>query len=241
MKPHVVCHMMVSLDGRIHPSRWTESPDGNRQAWTTVYEEVHGTLAGDAWLVGRVTMGEMSKGTPHPPANPGAVARPHHFARRDAGTYAIAFDRSGKLHFAKADIGGDHVVVLLGPGVPDAHLAELAGDGISYVVAPDEEMTPGPLLELLGRELGIKRLLVEGGGNVNGSLMAAGVIDEVSLLVAPAIDGALGVTGVFEVAGPKGLAGRVRLRLASSQTLAHGMVHLRYAVEAGSDAVTMAK
>jgi riboflavin biosynthesis pyrimidine reductase len=24
MKPHVVCHMMVSLDGRIHPSRWTE-------------------------------------------------------------------------------------------------------------------------------------------------------------------------------------------------------------------------
>jgi len=23
MKPHVICHMMVSLDGRIHPSRWT--------------------------------------------------------------------------------------------------------------------------------------------------------------------------------------------------------------------------
>ncbi len=32
MKPHVICHMMVSLDGRIHPSRWTASPDGNRQA-----------------------------------------------------------------------------------------------------------------------------------------------------------------------------------------------------------------
>jgi hypothetical protein len=28
MKPHVICHMMVSLDGRIHPSRWTASPDG---------------------------------------------------------------------------------------------------------------------------------------------------------------------------------------------------------------------
>jgi riboflavin biosynthesis pyrimidine reductase len=33
-------------------------------------------------------------------------------------------------------------------------------------------------------------LLVEGGGNVNGSLLAAGVVDEISLLVAPAIDGA---------------------------------------------------
>jgi riboflavin biosynthesis pyrimidine reductase len=231
MKPHVICHMMVSLDGRIHPSRWTASPDGNRQDWTKVYEDVHGALAGDAWLVGRVTMGEMSKGTPHPPAVPGQVARPHHFARRDAGTYAVAFDRSGKLHFAKADIGGDHVVVLLGPGVPDGHLAELAGDGISYVVAPDEDMAPRPLLELLGRELGIKRLLVEGGGNVNGSLMAAGVVDEVSLLVAPAIDGALGITGVFEVPAATGLAGKVRLRLAAAETLAHGVVHLRYAVE----------
>ncbi len=225
--------MMVSLDGRIHPSRWTVSPDGNRKDWTTVYEEVHGTLAGDAWLVGRVTMGEMSKGTPHPPPVAGKVARPHHFAKRDAGTYAIAFDRSGKLHFAKSDVGGDHVVVLLGPGVPDAHLAELAGDGISYVVAADEAMAPRKLFELLGRELGIKRLLVEGGGNVNGSLMAAGVVDEISLLVAPAIDGALGVTGAFEVPDAAGLAGKVRLRFVASEALAHGVVHLRYAVEAG--------
>jgi len=232
MKPHVICHMMVSLDGRIHPSRWTGSPDGDRQSWSKVYEDVHGTFGADAWLVGRVTMAEMSKGVPHAPASPGDVVRPAHFANRKAGSYAIAFDRLGKLHFAKSDIGGDHVVVLLGPDVADAHLAELAGDGISYVVAPDQEMAPRPLLELLGRELGIKRLLLEGGGNVNGSLMAAGVVDEVSLLVAPAIDGALGVTGVFEVPAPTGLAGKVRLRLTSSETLAHGIVHLRYAAEA---------
>jgi len=231
MKPHVVCHMMISLDGRIHPSRWTESPDGDRKAWTTVYEDVHGKLAGDAWLVGRVTMAEMSKGTPHPPANPGGVTRPHHFARRDAGSFAIAFDRDGKLHFRQADIGGDHVVVLLGPGVSDAHLAELAGDGISYVVAPDDAMDARPLLELLGRELGIKRLLVEGGGNVNGSLLQAGVVDELSLLIAPALDGARGITGLVEVPAATGLKGKLRLHLASSAALAHGVVHLRYMVE----------
>jgi len=231
MKPHVICHMMVSLDGRIHPSRWTDSPEGDRKDWTTLYEHLHGTLRGDAWLVGRVTMAEMSKGAPHPPATPGTVERPHHFARRDAGTFAIAFDRSGKLHFNKADVGGDHVVVLLGPGVPDAHLAELANDGVSYVVAADDQMDPRPLFELLGRELGIKRLLLEGGGNVNGSMLAAGVVDEISLLVAPAIDGALGITGVFEVPEAAGLKGRARLRLASCESLAHGVVHLRYTVE----------
>ena len=232
MKPHVICHMMVSLDGRIHPSRYTASPDGNRQDWTKVYEDVHAALAGDAWLVGRVTMAEMSKGTPHPPVVAGKVARPHHFAKRDAGSYAIAFDRSGKLHFAKADVGGDHVVVLLGPDVPDVHLAELAGDGISYIVAPDQAMEPRPLLELLGRELGIRRVLLEGGGNVNGSLLAAGVVDEVSLVVAPAIDGAIGITGPFEVPEAAGLAGKVRLRFAGSEALPHGAVQLRYTVEA---------
>lgn len=230
MKPHVICHMLISLDGRIHPSRYTASPDGNRQDWTKAYEDVHVALAADGWLVGRVTMAEMNKGTPHPPSLPGKVARPHHFARRDAGSYAIAVDRSGKLHFAKADVGGDHVVVLLGPGVPDSHLAELAGDGISYVVAPDEAMAPRPLLEVLGRELGLKRLLLEGGGNVNGSFLAAGVVDELSLLLAPAVDGAVGITGVFEVPEPAGLAGKVRLRFLGSQALEHGMVHLRYAV-----------
>jgi riboflavin biosynthesis pyrimidine reductase len=231
MKPHVICHMLISLDGRIHPSRWTQSPDGDRKVWSSTYERVHETLAGDAWLVGRVTMAEMSKADAHPPEGPFSVMRPHHFVRRDADCYAIAFDRSGKLHFSKPDVGGDHVVVLLGPSVPDSHLAELTKDGVSYVVAADEGMDARPLLELLGRELGILRLLVEGGGNVNGSMMAAGVVDELSILLAPAVDGAVGITGVFEVPDARGLAGKVRLRLTSSETLEHGVVHLRYAVE----------
>lgn len=57
-------------------------------------------------------------------------------------------------------------------------------------------------------------------------------VDDISLLVAPAIDGALGITGVFEVPGPAGLVGEARLRFLSSEPLEHGLVHLRYAVEA---------
>ncbi len=64
------------------------------------------------------------------------------------------------------------------------------------------------------------------GGNVNGSLMAAGVVDELSVLIAPAIDGAVGVTGVFEVPDAAGLAGKVGLRLTSSEALEHGVMHL---------------
>jgi riboflavin biosynthesis pyrimidine reductase len=61
--------------------------------------------------------------------------------------------------------------------------------------------------------------------------MMVSLVDELSLLVAPAIDGAVGVTGVCEVPEAAGLAGKVRLRFVGIEALAHGVVHLRYAVE----------
>jgi len=34
MKPHVSILMLTSIDGRLHPSRFTESPDGTRRDWS---------------------------------------------------------------------------------------------------------------------------------------------------------------------------------------------------------------
>lgn len=232
MKPHVVCHMVTSLDGRLHPSRFTKSPDGTRAEWSALYESIQDELEGDAWLVGRVTMAEMSKAGPHAPATWDAVERPHRFARRDAGCYAIAIDRSGKLHFGGPEVQGAHVVVLLGRDVADAHLAELAADGVSYVVADDDAMSLAPLLETLGRELGIRRLLLEGGATINGAFFAAGLVDEFSVLVAPAIDGRPSSEAIVD-AGPEGLAGRVQLSFRSCEPRAHGAVLLRYDVTPG--------
>jgi riboflavin biosynthesis pyrimidine reductase len=230
MKPHVICHMVSSIDGKLSPSRWTRSPDGTRSDWSAAYEEIHDKLEVDAWLVGRVTMAEMAKGKPHPPAGEIAVARPHHFADRDARPFAVAVDRSGKLHFESADINGDHVVVLLGDDVPDTHLAELAGDGISYIVSEGPDIDLAAALEVLGRELGISRLALEGGGGINGSLLAVGLVDELSVIVAPALDGQHAGKSIID-SGDSGLAGKVELSLTACQKLEHGAVHLRYSVK----------
>ncbi len=228
MKPHVTCLMISSVDGRLHPSRYTESPDGTRKDWSAAYEQQHDALGGDAWLVGRVTMAEMSKASAHPPASPGAVERPLHVATR-ADSYAVAVDRSGKLHFDGGTLSGDHVVVLLGADVPDAHLAELAGDGVSYIVSDAREIDFAAALETLAEAFGISTLLLEGGGGINGALLAAGVVDELQVLVAPALDGGDKVEGIVTL-GAEGLAGKVRLSLLGADTKPHGMVLLRYAV-----------
>jgi riboflavin biosynthesis pyrimidine reductase len=225
MKPVVICHMMSSIDGGLHPSRYTASPDGARGDWSAAYENIHDALDGDAWIVGRVTMAEMSKATAHVPVEHASVDRPVHVAR-NADTYAVALDRSGKLHFNADAIGGDHVVVLLGHDVSDSHLAELTADGVSYIVAEDADMNLAAMIDVLADRFGIRRLLLEGGGGINGSFFAAGLVDELSVLVAPALDGAEDVQGIITF--PGGLSGRLRLSLIAAGVLEHGLVHLRY-------------
>ena len=228
MKPHVSILMLTSIDGRLHPSRFTNSPDGTRRDWSTEYERVHASLHSDAWLVGRVTMAEMSKAAAHPPPDATAVRRPIYVARADAATFAVALDPSGKIHFERGDVGGDHVVVLLAKDVPDSHLAELAADGVSYVVAKQGDIDLAAALDVLAREFGIKRLVVEGGAATNGAFLVAGLVDELRVLVAPALDGGENVRGI--VAWRDGLAGKVRLQFKSVDALGHGVVQLCYSV-----------
>lgn len=228
MKPHVSILMVTSIDGRLHPSRFTASPDGTRSEWSGQYEKVHASLHADAWLVGRVTMAEMSKTGAHAPPGPWRVERPVHVAKTDATTFAVALDGSGKLHFESGKLSGDHVIVLLGRDTPEGHLAELAADGVSYIVSAEAGFDIPSLLDLLARNFGIKHLVVEGGAKTNGAFLAAQVVDELRVLVAPALDGAENVQGIVDYRD--GLAGVVRLQFTAADVLEHGVVQLTYAV-----------
>ena len=126
MKPHVICLMAASVDGRTLPSRWRPKGAGN------VFEQVHDELAGDAWLVGRVTGQEFAKGSRRTPlrrrtfrvriGSRGAMQKP-------TESYSMPMARSPGV----ADIGDDPIVVVISEQVSDAHLAGLRGEGVSYV------------------------------------------------------------------------------------------------------------
>ena len=226
MKPHVTVHMMTSVDGRIRTSLWT--PFEGRGA----YEDVHALLEPDAWMCGRTTMSGYANG-PTYPETAERLPRHDHIARRDAPSYAVALDPSGKLCWGRERIDDDHIVVILTEAVPDRHLAGLRRDGVSYVFGGRETIDVAAVLETLGRELGIRRLAVEGGGRINGSFLGAGLVDELSLLIAPAVDGRTGGPALFDVVdgvteGPlvEGLA----LTLIASQPRDGGVMWLRYRI-----------
>lgn len=231
MKPYVLCHMVTSVDGRIWGSRWR--PKGN--VVPNLFERLHDQLVaehggGGSWLCGRVTAQEFAKGTaPQYPPSDQVFPRTNWFARSNAKAWGIFLDGKGKAVWARKDIGGDPILVVLTEAVPDRHLAGLRADGVSYIFAGATEIDLAGALETLHRELGIERIMLEGGGGANGALLRAGLIDELSIVITAAIDGSSGAPTVFNSGDVDlGPAPIETMTLASHEVLENGAVWLRY-------------
>ena len=140
MKPHVICHMVSSVDGRTWQSRQRPA----REKSGNLFETLHDQLEGDAWLVGRVTGREFAKKDSYPAkAASQTYPRTPWIAKRDAAVYGIVLDAQGKIAWGRSDIGGDPIVVVLTEQVPDAHLEALRGEGMSYLFAGKQRARPG--------------------------------------------------------------------------------------------------
>jgi riboflavin biosynthesis pyrimidine reductase len=228
MKPHVICHMVASIDGRTVLDRWRPEDVVARGLFERVYQE----LDVDAWLVGRATGQEYAKGKAYQAHSDERFPREAWFARRDAKGYGIVLDPHGKIAWGRSDIEGDHTVVVLTEQVSDAHLAGLRADGVSYIFAGRTSLNLPEALETLGRDLGVKRLLLQGGGITNGAFLRVGFVDAISLIIFPAVDGAKGAPSVFDSSREDaGQLAPVRsITLDSHQVLEGGAVWLRYTV-----------
>jgi riboflavin biosynthesis pyrimidine reductase len=201
-RPRVICHMVGAIDGRIVTAGWPGMEESRRE-----YERIHATFGADAWMCGRITMepfagavraddevaGEGGRG--------GATnaGRPD-FKAPDAGpAYAVVVDPSGRLAWQSAEIDGDHVVAVLTERVSDEYLAFLRSRGVSYLFAGARDVDLAVALGKLASAFGVRTPMLEGGGRINGAMMRDGLVDEVSLLVAPVVDGAMGTPALFDV------------------------------------------
>lgn len=193
MRPHIICHMLSSIDGKIDgASLKAVMPKGE-------YEATGGELHGDAWICGRATMqqhfaqeGSFVSKT-NIPAGPQDV-----FVARRAESYAVAVDTRGKLLWTSGDLDGDPLICVVSELATDDYLALLREKNISYVVTGKSSVDLTRAVELLKEHFGIQTLLLEGGGHINGAFLQAGLVDEVSLLLVPGIDGRPNIPAVFD-------------------------------------------
>jgi riboflavin biosynthesis pyrimidine reductase len=222
MKPYIVVHMMSSIDGRSLTDGWHLDFAGD------LYETTAATFAADGWICGRVTMQEISHGKDFPKGLAKTpVPRSHHFVEREASQYAISIDPQGRVAWKSNTALKSHVVEVLTEQVCDDFLAYLQSIGVSYVFGGKAEIDLAAVIDTLARELKVKKLIVEGGSHVSGAFVHAGLVDEVSVLILPLVDGRSEHPASFEVAMNAWKA-PAYLKLKSAEKADHDAVWLRY-------------
>lgn len=192
-KPYIICHMVTSLDGKV-----TGDFLGRNVYRRLIedYYQIHKDYGADGFLCGRIT---MEASFPQKPVQTdtydGHTMERVDYVDRKAGFYAVAIDPHGKLWWnngviSDQDEGYDnaHIIEVLTEEVDDVFLAYLQAKGVSYLFCGRVELDLTLVVRKLRKMFGIEKLLLEGGGIVNGSFLQAGLIDEISLVVVPAVE-----------------------------------------------------
>lgn len=194
-RPYVICHMLTSLDGRIDGGFMGSEANKDALGEYGRLRSFHGCTA---TLYGTVTMAEsyadgfaFIRGEDE---GPSPYLREDYVAPTEVKRYIVSIDPNGQLAWhgntiEKKGRPKAHVVEVLTHGASDAYLAYLRGFEISYLFAGREKLDCRLALQKLKELFGIERLMVAGGGEMNGSLLRGELIDEMSIVLSPTIEG----------------------------------------------------
>ncbi|WP_052045566.1 dihydrofolate reductase family protein [Cedecea neteri] len=230
MKPQIVVHMESTVDGRLDTTRYSKPFNGkSAEEVLDIYFKVAEQVGGEATILGRVTLQEfLSLETfEHAGEAPTKAAKTFN-APRSGKRIFIVTDPSGKVKYQPSS--EYDFIAILGEKVSDRYLTHLRECNVSYLFSGAEGQDIAGAMEILGRDFGFKKLRLEGGGTINGTFLKAGLLDALSLLIYPGVDGLSGMPSIFEFHGKPGdlpAAGQA-LELLSVEKLEEGMVWLNY-------------
>ena len=221
-KSHIVCHMMMSVDGRIDCGM-TSKLCGVDEYYATL-----DALNAPSRVSGRVTAElEMADG-PWAASNPAPYGKRGFSRAVDADAYEIVFDTHGSLAWSRGETYARPLLIVVSELAPAEHLAYLDGQGISWIACGSECIDVPDAVEIMDREFGIKRMATVGGGNINAAFLDAGLLDEVSVLIGPGIDARGGMASTFD--GLPMDREPFQLKLKHVESYADGAVWIRYDV-----------
>lgn len=220
-RPYIVCHMMTSLDGRIDCAMTEKIHSGNQ------YYETLEELNTPSTISGRVTA-EMEMALPgkFSSDNRAAYGKDGWSRKTEAPGYEIVLDTNGTLLWNDdSEYDTPHLIVM-SQKVSKEYLDYLDSKNISWIVAGKDHIDLPEALKIMSENFGIDRAAVVGGGNINASFLNQGLIDEISVVMGPAIDGRQGMVSVFDGLDPD--SELIHLELKDVRPFEDGTIWLRY-------------
>lgn len=186
-RPQVLLKLATTLDGRIATrtgeSRWITGPAARRQ--------VHLMRAqSDAILIGAGTAR-----TDDPMLDVRDIGLAHQAPLRIVVDGSLSLDLSSRLVRSARDLP---LWLLHRSAVDTTRRDALAALGVQLCAVPDIQGRPdlAACLAILARDLGITRLMCEGGGRIAASLLSGDLVDEIALFQAGKMIGGDGTPSV---------------------------------------------
>ncbi|EEJ71888.1 dihydrofolate reductase family protein [Lactobacillus ultunensis] len=185
-KPYIIVHMMTSVDGRIDCGM-TAQLKGNSEYYSTL-----DTIGAPTRVSGRVTAEtEMAEGSFNTKSKE-KLDKITFQKNAVANSYNIVTDSKGRMIWETETSSVFPHLILTSENVSKEYIDYLNSRNISWIAAGKEHVDLKKAMEILNKEFRVDRLAVVGGGRINGGFLKAGLVDEISILVGPGVDGRTG-------------------------------------------------
>jgi 2,5-diamino-6-(ribosylamino)-4(3H)-pyrimidinone 5'-phosphate reductase len=121
------------------------------------------------------------------------------------------------------------LIILVADSAPQSRIKALQKAGAIVKICGDKEVDFNRASKWLCKEWGVKRLLCEGGGEINGAMIAAGLVDEIYVTLCPVIFGGSTAPTMADGLGIAHLDAATKLKLRSAERIGAEM-YLVYSV-----------
>lgn len=250
-RPYVIVHAVASVDGRVSlgpnrtafddvgDERWQaawgslEHLEADRRALLALHKpqvllEGSGSIVVEGARLQELpapAAGDVDLYADHLPSS--VVDDPHH-----VGWLAMV-DGRGRVRSGMKEFPGWegwHTLHLVSHTTPRDYLAFLRRNEIPYLVAGEGRVDLPQVMAKLSSMLGVSTVVSTAGARLNGALLRAGLVDEVSLVLAPALVGGSRTPTLFESEDLGEAEWPARLELLSVESDRGDRVALRYRV-----------
>ncbi len=231
-RPYTTIQILSSLNGRIDGPFFGLDVT---KLGSSYFGQYRSQAHADAWLYGTTTVKEFTQF--HQPDLAGFEKLPvpdgDFIAPKQAGLYFVSLDPLGEIgwmskFYERPGREKAQIIEVLTSQASKAYRAYLVSLGISYIVLDSETLDARQVSEKLYSRFGIEKMLICGGGITDWTFLAAGIVDELSMILIPGADGDAASASVFECAPGLPVDQSVSFALKDVEKLKDGILHLVY-------------
>lgn len=232
-RPYIICHMLQSINGSITGRFYEDERTG---MLAKSYSKISEDFNADGIIYGSITAKELFADNEPKITYSNleySLDKEDFIIENDNQKWIVVFDPDGMINWSKKSLENPrlsqkNVITVLLEKVSNSYLLQLQELGISYIIGGKTDIDIKNVLNKLYERCHIHKLLLQGGGKLNGSFMNENLIDEISLIISSNINIADANVQCFEDSLFSNKSELIRYDISDCKKLSYSGIWLHY-------------